>query len=165
MLSSDRLVGVIYETMPHPATNLTGIEFRSADGSDGLGKAGSVYARTVPVDSTKTVPVKDLPAADMVFKLLMQRREEKVDPHQAKKEVVRALSSSVMQIYMPVAYDIAIQVQNNEFDLSSLTFAYGTLVIHSVFNSDMMNPKINKASSYFDLSPLSVHFLSMRLRP
>jgi hypothetical protein len=39
--------------------------------------------------------------------------------------------------------------------LSSLTFAFGTLVIHSVFNSDRIPPAINnKTSSYFNLSPL-----------
>ena len=38
--------------------------------------------------------------------------------------------------------------------VSSLFFAFADLVIHSIFNTDPRDPKINKASSYLDLSPL-----------
>ncbi|KAJ7133385.1 heme peroxidase [Mycena epipterygia] len=37
---------------------------------------------------------------------------------------------------------------------SSLTFAFATLVIHSLFRSDLRDPNINATSSYLDLSPL-----------
>ncbi|KAJ6607611.1 heme peroxidase [Mycena sp. CBHHK59/15] len=37
---------------------------------------------------------------------------------------------------------------------SSLTFAFATLVIHSLFRSDLKNWNINATSSYLDLSPL-----------
>lgn len=64
---------MIYEKMPHPPKNLTGIEFRSADGSDGLGKTGSVYARSVPHQIS---PSKRYPPAHEVFKQLLQREEQ-----------------------------------------------------------------------------------------
>lgn len=47
--------------------------------------------------------------------------------------------------------------KHSEFSggLSSLTFAFGTLVIHSIFYTDHTPPPIrNKTSSYFNLSPL-----------
>ncbi|KZP19344.1 heme peroxidase [Athelia psychrophila] len=53
-----------------------------------------------------------------------------------------------------LAYPSSQEVVNNPDGLSSLTFAYGTLVIHSVFRSGMTNPKLNETSSFFDLSPL-----------
>ncbi|KAJ6559652.1 heme peroxidase [Mycena capillaripes] len=100
-----------------------GIEFRSADGSDGLGKTGSVYARSAPPH----VPSSNgYPPAHEVFKQLLQREE------QDGKE----------------------NIKDSTLKLSSLTFAFGTLVIHSIFHSDMKDPKINQTSSYFDLAPL-----------
>lgn len=59
--------------MPHPPKNLTGIEFRSADGSDGLGKAGSVYARSV---EQRGENLTMFPEARVVFEKLMRRRDE-----------------------------------------------------------------------------------------
>ncbi|KAF8161961.1 heme peroxidase [Mycena galopus ATCC 62051] len=120
---NDRLVGVLYEKMPHPPKNLTGIEFRSADGSDGLGKTGSVYARSAPLHSITSY---EPPRAEDVFKKLLQRKETNGEE----------------------------EIQDSSLQLSSLTFAFGTLVIHSVFHSDMKDPKINQTSSYFDLAPL-----------
>ena len=38
--------------------------------------------------------------------------------------------------------------------LSSLFFAFANLISHTVFNTDYVNPNINKASSYLDLSIL-----------
>ncbi|KAJ7333372.1 heme peroxidase [Mycena albidolilacea] len=119
----DRLVGMLYEKMPHPPKNLTGIEFRSADGSDGLGKTGSVYARSA---LPHVPPSSGYPPAHEVFKQLLQREEQ----------------------------DGIEKIKDSTLKLSSLTFAFGTLVIHSVFHSDMKDPKINQTSSYFDLAPL-----------
>ncbi|KIJ54105.1 hypothetical protein M422DRAFT_775321 [Sphaerobolus stellatus SS14] len=121
---NDRLVGIIYKTMPHPPEIVSGYDYRTADGSDNLGRAGRPYAknvRTPPRDDPK-VPAFAEGGAERVFAELLQRCENKSVP--------------------------------SSFGLSALTFAYGTLVIHSVFNSDISNPKVNLASSYFDLSPL-----------
>lgn len=38
--------------------------------------------------------------------------------------------------------------------ISSLFFAFADLVIHSIFNTDRKNPRINNTSSYLDLSVL-----------
>lgn len=38
--------------------------------------------------------------------------------------------------------------------ISSLFFAFANLISHTVFNTDYVNPHINKASSYLDLSIL-----------
>ncbi|KAF8192973.1 heme peroxidase [Pholiota molesta] len=46
------------------------------------------------------------------------------------------------------------RIVNHPEGLSSLTFAYGTLVIHSVFRSALQDPTMNETSSSFDLSPL-----------
>jgi hypothetical protein len=65
---------MLYEKMSHPPKNLTGIEFRSADGSDGLGKTGSVYARS----ALPYIPPERYPPghAHKVFKQLLQRDEQ-----------------------------------------------------------------------------------------
>jgi hypothetical protein len=38
--------------------------------------------------------------------------------------------------------------------LSSLFFAFADIVIHSIFNTNRVDPTINDSSSYLDLSPL-----------
>ncbi|KAF8192977.1 heme peroxidase [Pholiota molesta] len=119
---NDKLIGVLYEMMPHPPRNLTGQDFRTADGADRLGAADVPYARTV---IPRTDPI-EYPDAQEVFDKLMLRR--RID---GKEKIV-----------------------NNSNGLSSLTFAFGTLVIHTVFRSALQNPTMNETSSYIDLAPL-----------
>lgn len=38
--------------------------------------------------------------------------------------------------------------------MSSLIFAYASIVTHSLFRTDLSNMYMNNASSYLDLSPL-----------
>jgi hypothetical protein len=45
-------------------------------------------------------------------------------------------------------------VQNHSGGMSSLIFAYASIVTHSLFRTDQTNININNASSYLDLSPL-----------
>ncbi|KAF7967111.1 hypothetical protein HWV62_35879 [Athelia sp. TMB] len=127
---NDKLVAVIYERMPHPPRNLAAQDFRSVDGADRLGAAYVPYAKSVI--STKEYP-KPPPAEEVFNKLMM--REQYYDKSSPPKRFGEK----------PV---------HNPDGLSSLTFAYGTLVIHSVFNSSLTDPSINETSSYFDLSPL-----------
>lgn len=56
--------------MPHPPRNLTGQDFRTADGADRLGAADVPYARTV---IPRTDPM-EYPDAQEVFDKLMLRR-------------------------------------------------------------------------------------------
>ncbi|KAF8957351.1 heme peroxidase [Flammula alnicola] len=46
------------------------------------------------------------------------------------------------------------QQVNHPGGMSSLIFAYASIVTHSLFRTDLANNYINKASSYLDLSPL-----------
>jgi hypothetical protein len=62
--------------MPKPPTNLTGIEFRSADGSDDLGKAGSIYARTVKYSEKPANYYNTLPSATKIFDDLLKRKPQ-----------------------------------------------------------------------------------------
>ncbi|KAF7970346.1 hypothetical protein HWV62_24314 [Athelia sp. TMB] len=127
---NDKLVAVIYEMMPHPPRNLAAQDFRSVDGADRLGAAYVPYAKSVI--STKEYP-KPPPAEEVFNKLMM--REQYYDKSNPPKRIGE-------------------KPLHNPDGLSSLTFAYGTLVIHSVFNSSLTDPSINETSSYFDLSPL-----------
>ncbi|KZT41589.1 heme peroxidase [Sistotremastrum suecicum HHB10207 ss-3] len=126
---NDRVVGVLYESMPRPPQNMARRDWRSLDGSDPLGKSNMPYARSVPVDESRT---HECPDSREVFRKLMLRVRDKDGKEHAPP---------------------------NPDGLSALTFAYGTLVIHSVFNSDHSEPDgknigVNKSSSFFDLSLL-----------
>jgi len=67
---SDKLIAALYERMPHAATRMAGVEWRSLDGSDNLGKAGMPYGRSVISERIK----KEYPDSDEVFRKLLQRR-------------------------------------------------------------------------------------------
>lgn len=54
---------------------MAGVDWRSEDGSDNLGKAGMPYARSVP---TQIGVNKDLPKAEDVFDALLKRQEHDV---------------------------------------------------------------------------------------
>ncbi|KZP27976.1 heme peroxidase [Athelia psychrophila] len=125
---NDKLVAVIYERMPHPPRNFAAQDFRSVDGADRLGAAYMPYAQSViPGPPSKVA----LPSPQEVFDKLMLR-EQTFDADGKRTE----------------------KVVDNPDGLSSLTFAYGTLVIHSIFRSGLTDPKLNETSSFFDLSPL-----------
>jgi hypothetical protein len=63
--------------MPRPPKSMTGVHWRSEDGSDNLGKAGMPYARSV----LKTEIDFDLKAED-VFDLLLRRKKDDVCVYQ-----------------------------------------------------------------------------------
>ncbi|KZP27973.1 heme peroxidase [Athelia psychrophila] len=129
-LLNDKLVAVIYEMMPHPPRNLAAQDFRSVDGADRLGAANMPYAKSV-ISNPRSDKEPPLPSPQEVFNKLMLR-EQTFDTDGKRTE----------------------KVVDNPDGLSALTFAYGTLVVHSVFRSGLADPKINETSSFFDLSPL-----------
>jgi len=93
---------------------------------DKMGRPNHPYARSVPLKESAAL-AEDLPCVEDVFDKLLKR--SKTEDWDSLKKYAGGLSS--------------------------LTFAFGTLVIHSVFNSERTQPAINnKTSSYFDLSPL-----------
>ncbi|EGN97158.1 hypothetical protein SERLA73DRAFT_57758, partial [Serpula lacrymans var. lacrymans S7.3] len=127
-----------YLTLPkplkHASSKQTNYAFRSADGSNNnvlfpsFGQAGQPYARSV--SSMNTVLPSFFPDPDIVFDALLCRRPP--SPQQA--------SSSYFQ--------------SHPGGLSSLFFAFANFIIHSIFHTNLDNPRINDASSYLDLSVL-----------
>ncbi|EGO22766.1 hypothetical protein SERLADRAFT_439529 [Serpula lacrymans var. lacrymans S7.9] len=131
-----QLFGGIYPLYPlkHASSKQTNYAFRSADGSNNnvlfpsFGQAGQPYARSV--SSMNTVLPSFFPDPDIVFDALLCRRPP--SPQQA--------SSSYFQ--------------SHPGGLSSLFFAFANFIIHSIFHTNLDNPRINDASSYLDLSVL-----------
>lgn len=62
---------MIYEMMPRPPHNMAGVDWRSADGSDNLGRSNMPYSRSVPVAEN---PDRMYPDENEVFKRLMLRQ-------------------------------------------------------------------------------------------
>lgn len=139
--TTNLLLKMLWDELPHPPRSYAGPAYRSADGSGNslenpkLGAAGTRksarrvlasrfspmpyadYARTVPPLHPKNA---HLPDPSIVFDALLRRNEFK--PHPS--------------------------------GISSLLFSFATIIIHSAFQTSRDDPTINETSSYLDLSPL-----------
>ncbi|KAF7300861.1 Heme peroxidase [Mycena kentingensis (nom. inval.)] len=123
---------LLYNTIPHPPATSLGPQYtyRQADGGGNniqnpeIGQAGTPYARSVQTRSA--IAPNALPDPGLVFDTLMRARD---DEH--NKKFVEHPGGN-----------------------SSLTFAWATIVTHSLFRTNPKDWNINDTSSYFDLSPL-----------
>ncbi|KAF9458998.1 heme peroxidase [Collybia nuda] len=123
---SDAVVGMLYNTVPHPPSAYLGEAhtFRQADGGGNnlsdpdIGRAGTHYSRSV--QSKWCNDTTNLPAPSLVFDTLLKRRTQLEHPN----------------------------------GNASFTFAFASLVTHSLFRTDYKDWTINNTSSYLDLSPL-----------
>nr|GAT46932.1 heme peroxidase [Mycena chlorophos] len=123
---SDKAIGLLYNTLPHPRAALIGPvhEFRQADGGGNnlqipdLGRAGTPYARSV--QGKWCYAPTSLPDPGLVFDMLLKARGRKDHPG----------------------------------GNSGLTFAFASIATHSLFRTDLQDWSINTTSSYLDLSPL-----------
>ncbi|KAF9465861.1 heme peroxidase [Collybia nuda] len=124
---NDRVVVVLRGMMPNSPTDLTGHE----PSPEEIGRPNMPYARSVPVESE--VAPSDLPDPGAIFENYSNAQRQKTQKR----------------------YEHSLFLSKYSGGLSSLTFAFGTLVIHSVFFTDRGSASINnKTSSYFDLAPL-----------
>ncbi|KAI0034621.1 heme peroxidase [Vararia minispora EC-137] len=134
----EKVIGLLYDNLPHPPTswvaseNTTapppdGFDFlhRSADGSHytgvfpTLGMARTPYAQSV--STNLAVTLDPFPSPEIVYERLLKR--DKFEKHPG--------------------------------GISSLFFAFANLVIHSIFSTDQSPGYYrNNVSSYLDLSPL-----------
>ncbi|KAF8210021.1 heme peroxidase [Mycena galopus ATCC 62051] len=130
-------------TMPYsPPTAAISVAqvFRQADGRGNnllhpnMGRAGTPYARSVPRKSTVTA--SSLPDPGIVFDTLMRARNVGFPDRRSR------------------ALMLHIQRQNHPSGVSSLAFAFVSLMAHSLFRTDTADGSINMTSSYLDLSPL-----------
>jgi linoleate 10R-lipoxygenase len=113
-----------------------------------LGAAGTAYARSVVPQHP--IPPSTLPDPGMIFDLLMRRTP--------------APRGADPTIYPPShpAYDANLAREfkgqghglPHPSGLSSLLFAFGDLIIHSVFRTSSRDSGVNLTSSYLDLSVL-----------
>jgi hypothetical protein len=113
-----------------------------------LGAAGTAYARSVvPLHA---IPPSVLPDAGMVFDLLMKRRP-------APRGADPAFAESGHPAYDP-ALARKFRGQGHGLPhpsgLNSLLFAFGDLIIHSLFRTSSKDDGVNLTSSYLDLSVL-----------
>lgn len=108
-----------------------------------LGVAGTPYARSVVPQHP--VPRSALPDPGMVFDLLMRRQPPPpgVDPNGPN-----------FNQKLAAEYQAQGHGQPHPSGLSSLLFAFGDLIIHSLFRTSSKDKSINLTSSYLDLSVL-----------
>jgi len=161
---NDKVIGQLYDTIPHPPASYLGPAnwFRQADGGGNnlenpdIGRGGRPYARSV--QGRAGLPRSSLPDPGLVFDSLLRRKE------------VRSVG---LRLFLVCLRKLIIQTRNHLGGMSSLIFAFATIVTHSLFHTDIdpEKPKdacnnkasypkrpqdiyINKASSYLDLSPV-----------
>lgn len=139
---SNKAIGILYNALPHPPDTFLGpkYSFRQADGGynnvnfPDLGRAGTAYARTV--QPKRPIDPRSLPDPGLVFDSLLKANDVSF------QLTTRRLDSH--------HYQRMDHIGGN----SSITFAFATLVTHSIFKTSKANQFINEASSYLDLSPL-----------
>ncbi|KAG6873168.1 hypothetical protein C0995_002017 [Termitomyces sp. Mi166 len=123
---NDNMINVLYNTIPHPSAAFLGPEhcFRQADGS-GNNLLNPDYGRAGTPYARSVQAKSGLPHSSLPDAGLI------FDSILSRKGIV-----------------------NHEGGMSSLIFAFASIVTHSLFRTDSMNIHINNASSYLDLSPL-----------
>lgn len=139
------VIGLLYNTIPHPPASYLGPKhmFREADGSGNnleipdLGRSARPYARSVQGKSG--LPRSSLPDPGLVFDTVLKRQRVSCI---CIGDLVSLLTCNVLQ------------QKNHPGGMSSLIFAYASIVTHSLFRTDLQNMYMNNASSYLDLSPL-----------
>lgn len=141
---NDTAMTTLYQTLPHPPATFVGPQFtfRAADGSGNnphmpeLGKAGLPYARSV--QGKHPLPPNSLPDPGLVFDTLLKARD--VSDFFVRQHQLIKLGCH--------------KFQPHPGRNSSLTFAFASLVTHSIFRTDPVDWTKNNTSSYLDLSPL-----------
>ncbi|KAI5117531.1 hypothetical protein M0805_004764 [Coniferiporia weirii] len=125
--ANDEAIAVLYETLPHPPATFLGSEFRSADGSGNNPLQPELGKAGLPY--ARTVQSKHPLPANVL-----------PDPGLVFDTLLKARD-----------------FQQHPGKNSSLTFAFASLVTHSLFNTDPADWTKNRTSSYLDLSPLYGH--------
>ena len=147
---ANHAVGMLYESIPHPPAAYLGPEysFRQSDGGNNninlpnLGRAGARYARSV--QGKTCIPQESLPDPGLMFDTLLRARN------------VRVFFPSQFAQFTGLTFSVLKRVDHKGGN-SSLTFAFATLVTHSLFRTNLADWTINDTSSYLDLSPLYGH--------
>jgi linoleate 10R-lipoxygenase len=124
-------------------------QFRTPSGAQNnphlplLGAAGTAYARSVCPQHP--MPHASLPDPGMVFDLLMRR----TPPPEAVNPSSPNYDPKVAAEFRGQGHG-----QPHPSGLSSLLFAFGDVIIHSLFRTSSKDSSVNLTSSYLDLSPL-----------
>jgi linoleate 10R-lipoxygenase len=126
---ADKALGILYNTVPHPPAALLGQEhaFRAADGK-GNNLQDENYGRAGTGYARSVQPQFCVAPTSLP------------DPG--------------------LIFDTLLKRRghvDHPSGISSFTFAFATLVTHSVFRTDPLDPTKNDTSSYLDLSPLYGH--------
>lgn len=110
-----------------------------------LGAAGTAYARTVV--PLHPIPATSLPDPGLVFDLLMKRTPPppEADPTSPKYQP----DSEIAAKFRGQGHGLP-----HPSGLSTMLFAFGDVIIHSLFRTSQADPSVNLTSSYLDLSPL-----------
>ncbi|CUA69779.1 hypothetical protein RSOLAG22IIIB_08699 [Rhizoctonia solani] len=126
--ANDYLVKLLYETLPHPPTSHVGEDrFRSADGG------------------RNNVNMPDLGRAGMTY-------ARNVQGHQPQSPTCLPPTSMVVDELLMASPTTPRDPHPG--GNSSMTFAFASLVTHSLFRTDPSDWGKNNTSSYLDLSPL-----------
>ncbi|KJA20426.1 hypothetical protein HYPSUDRAFT_166972 [Hypholoma sublateritium FD-334 SS-4] len=120
------VIGLLYNTIPHPPASYLGPkhQFREADGSG------------------NNLEIPDLGRSGRPYARSVQGK------------------NGLPRSSLPdpgLVFDTVLKRQrqkNHPGGMSSLIFAYASIVTHSLFRTDLQNMYMNNASSYLDLSPL-----------
>ncbi|KAG8813511.1 hypothetical protein FRC19_002379, partial [Serendipita sp. 401] len=114
-----------------------------------LGAAGTAYARAVV--PMHPVPHSILPDPEMVFDLLMRRTAPPAGATRAPrgKPNLANFNPKLEEEYRGQGHG-----QPHPSGLSSMLFAFGDIIIHSLFRTSKEDDNVNLTSSYLDLSPL-----------
>ncbi|KAF7321225.1 Heme peroxidase [Mycena chlorophos] len=123
---ADSMLSLLYTTIPHPPATSLGAQYswRQADGGG------------------NNILSPDIGRAGTPYARSVQSK--------------RAIAPSTLPD-AGLIFDTLMRardIQNHPAGNSSLTFAWATIVTHSVFRTDPKDWNINQTSSYFDLSPL-----------
>ncbi|KAG5638617.1 hypothetical protein H0H81_011507 [Sphagnurus paluster] len=123
---NDTVIGTLYNTIPHPSASQLGpaSNFRHADG-------GGNNLQNPDVGRGGT------PYARSVQGKAGLPRHSLPDPNLIFDIILKARD-----------------IRNHEGGMSSMIFAFASIVTHSLFRTDPKDTNIDRASSYLDLSPL-----------
>ncbi|KAG8791373.1 hypothetical protein FRC17_008760, partial [Serendipita sp. 399] len=130
-------------------------QFRTPSGAQNnphmplLGAAGTAYARAVV--PRHPVPHSILPDPEMVFDLLMRRT---APPSGATRPARGSPNPTKFDAKLEEEYRGQGHGQPHPSGLSSMMFAFGDIIIHSLFRTSRGDEGVNLTSSYLDLSPL-----------
>ncbi|PPQ95917.1 hypothetical protein CVT26_016140 [Gymnopilus dilepis] len=145
---NNSVINTLYNTIPHPPASFLSpkYSFRQADGgannieNHDIGRAGTPYARSV--QGKAGLPRSSLPDAGLIFDTILKRKGVSKDVfYPSESESADGICGHVQQL-------------NHSGGMSSLIFAFASIVTHSLFRTDTKNVFINNASSYLDLSPV-----------